>query len=321
LNYSWTGPNGFKANTLTTPVKKGGMYTLTATDPANGCTTSASTTVEENTVIPSGLSINNTSSLTCLNKSVKVFGFSATPNARYLWTGPSGFSSTLATITAIRGGAYTFKVTDTINGCSDSLATTVIDNSKPPVVTITNTGPLSCSKRIVTLSANTTTPNVEYLWIGPDDFFAERKDTTTNIPGSYSVIVNVPATGCKTTEFTEVTGDISGCSRKSTDGGNTATANAQNAPGEVITKFVYKAYPNPVTLNGVIEFATPESTAVTVGLYNSLGVCEKVLFKGNAAAQQRYRLAVPAAQLQAGAYYYIINTGGRSYTGKLVIVR
>jgi hypothetical protein len=45
------------------------------------------------------------------------------------------------------------------------------------------------------------------------------------------------------------------------------------------------------------------------------------LFKGNATARQRYRLAVPATQLSAGAYYYIINTGGKTYTGKLMIVK
>jgi hypothetical protein len=66
---------------------------------------------------------------------------------------------------------------------------------------------------------------------------------------------------------------------------------------------------------------SPENTTVTVGIYNTLGVCEKVLFKGNAAAQQHYQLTVPATQLHAGAYYFIINTGGKTYTGKLVIVK
>jgi hypothetical protein len=45
------------------------------------------------------------------------------------------------------------------------------------------------------------------------------------------------------------------------------------------------------------------------------------LFKGIATAQQRYKLAIPATQLPAGAYYYIINTGNKSYTGKLMIVK
>jgi hypothetical protein len=155
------------------------------------------------------------------------------------------------------------------------------------------------------------------LWLGPDGFADNAASTITNIPGEYSVIVSNATTGCSTTGITVVTGDLSECGRKATGSGNTTTT----VPGEAVTQFAYKAYPNPVTSNSVIEFASPENTAVTVGLYNSLGVCEKVLFKGNATAQQRYKLAVPATQLPAGAYYYIINTGGKTYTGKLVIVK
>jgi hypothetical protein len=58
-----------------------------------------------------------------------------------------------------------------------------------------------------------------------------------------------------------------------------------------------------------------------VGIYNALGVCEKVLFKGTVAANQPYRLAVPVDQLHAGAHYYIINANGKVYTGKLVVVK
>ncbi|HEX6429857.1 MAG TPA: T9SS type A sorting domain-containing protein [Niastella sp.] len=323
LIYSWSGPNGFTSNALTTSVIKGGTYTLTAADPDNGCTTSASTIVDENTGAPTGLSITNPGRVTCLNRTIKITGFSAAPNATYTWTGPNGFTSSLTSINVTKGGSYTFTVKDTINGCSTGLGTTVIDNTIPPVVTIVNTSPLSCSNTRVTLSANTNVQGVGYLWLGPDDFYDVVATTTTNIPGSYSVIVNDPSTGCTTTELTEVTGDLSECERKATNTGNTATATAQNtlAPSEAVTMLTYKAYPNPVTSNSVIEFVSPQNTTVTVSMYNTLGVCAKVLFKGNAAARQRYRLAVPASQLQAGAYYYTINAGGKIYSGRLVIVK
>jgi hypothetical protein len=71
----------------------------------------------------------------------------------------------------------------------------------------------------------------------------------------------------------------------------------------------------------VIEFTSPQNNNVTVGIYNALGTCEKVLYKGMVTAGRSYRLAVPATQLHAGAYYYIINTAGKIYTGKLVIVQ
>jgi hypothetical protein len=33
------------------------------------------------------------------------------------------------------------------------------------------------------------------------------------------------------------------------------------------------------------------------------------------------RVAIPVVQLHAGAYYYIINADGKTYTGKLMIVK
>jgi len=319
MTYSWSGPFGYSANTLTASVQKGGTYIITATDPTNGCQTSASTVVEENSAAPSGLSVNNTSSITCLQPTVTISGRAAATNAAYKWTGPGTFSATTTSISVSVGGDYTFKVTDTVNGCSSSLTTTVVDNSAPPVVSITNTSPLSCANPVVTLTANIGIPNADILWLGPDDWFATVASATTNLPGDYSVLVTNRTTGCSTTQLTTVTGDLSDCGRKAT--GNTAAATTNTTAGAVVTQFTWKAYPNPVTSTGVIEFTSPDNTTVTAGIYNTLGVCEKILFKGNATAQQRYKLAVPATQLKAGAYYYIINTGGRSYTGKLMIVK
>jgi trimeric autotransporter adhesin len=321
LNYKWTGPEGYTANTLTASVRRGGTYTLTATDPANGCTTSANTEVAENTTAPTGISITNPGSITCLIPEIPLSGFTVTPNATYTWTGPEGYTSSFLEIMVNKPGDYMLKVTDTINGCSDSVRTTVIDNAKPPVLTIINTSPLSCSNKVVKLEVVMNVANPEILWSGPGGWYRTDAKTTTSVPGQYSLFVGDLDNGCSTNETFQVTGKVSGCAREATGSGNTATINGQNAPGELITTFAYKAYPNPVTSTGVIEFTSPENTTVTVGLYNSLGVCEKVLFKGNAAAQQRYKLAVSSTQLQAGAYYYIINAGGKVYSGRLVIVK
>src|ERR1044072_5829574 len=168
LNYSWTGPQGFTANTLTTAVTRGGTYTLRVTDPTNGCYTTASTVVEENTAAPSGLSITNPGSITCLIPSIPLTGYSITPNAVYTWTGPNGYTSSLTQINVDKGGDYKLTVTDTINGCSASLTTTVVDNAQPPVVTIINTSPLSCSNPVVALEVVTNIVNPEILWVGPD---------------------------------------------------------------------------------------------------------------------------------------------------------
>ena len=145
--------------------------------------------------------------------------------------------------------------------------------------------------------------------------------TSTSTAGFYFITVKDPSNGCDITEITEVTEDFSDCGARKSTSTAVTTATEPNTPAAGISSFTYKAYPNPVMANGVIEFASPQSTNTTVSLFNALGTCEKVLFKGTVAANRMYRVAIPATQLSAGAYYYIINTGGKSYTGKLVIVK
>jgi hypothetical protein len=320
LTYRWSGPNGFTANTITTSVPRGGTYTLTATDPANGCTTSASTVVEENTTPPGELSLSTSGIITCLNKTVSITGHSSSSGVNYQWEGPNGYNSTSPSGSVSVGGIYTLTATNPGNGCISRKSTTVIENTTPPAFTITNTSPITCTNPTVTLTANTNTPNAEFLWLGPD-FVDVAASTSTSTAGFYFITVKDPSNGCDITEITEVTEDFSDCgARKSTTVAATKPVD-QNIPAAQVTSFTYKAYPNPVITNGVIEFTSPQSTNTTVSLYNALGTCEKVLFKSLVTANRIYRVAIPAAQLQAGAYYFIINTGSKSYTGKLVIVK
>lgn len=320
LTYRWSGPNGFTANTLTTAVARGGTYTLTATDPVNGCTTSASTAVEENTAQPGEISIFNSGTITCLNSSVTISGQSSSSGVNYKWEGPNGYTSSSSSATVTRGGIYTLKAINPVNGCESGKSTNVAEFTTAPTFTIVNTSPISCANPTVTLSATTTTPNAEFLWIGPD-FVSVDATTTTSTSGFYFITVKNPVNGCNTTQSIEVTENYSDCgARKSTTVAATKPAD-QNIPAAQVTSFTYKAYPNPVITNGVIEFTSPQSTNTTVSLYNALGTCEKVLFKSLITANRIYRVAIPAAQLQAGAYYFIINTGSKSYTGKLVIMK
>ena len=314
--YTWFGPNGFTSSVQNPTVNTAGTYTVLVTEPTKGCTDTANVTVTINTTAPVDISMNNPGSITCLTNSVTLSGMTSSSNVSYLWTGPNGYSAASSTATVMHGGVYTLTATNLVNGCTASKSATVGENTTTPVITIGNTSPISCTHPMVSLSANTSTANAAYLWIGPEDLVDLAPTITTGIAGFYIVTVTDQSNGCTATEFTEVTEDYSDC------GARKATTSAENTSANTaVTKFTFTAYPNPVTSNGIIEFASPDNTAITVRLYNTLGICEKVLFKGNATAGQHYRLSVPAAQLQAGAYYYIINAGGKTYTGRLVIVK
>lgn len=316
MNYSWIGPNSFTASTLNASITKGGTYIFTATNPTNGCAATASTVVEENTTPPGEISINNSGTINCLTSSVTISGSSSSSGVNYKWTSPNGFSSSSPSATVMHGGLYTLTATNPVNGCTSSKSTTVNENTTPPSITIGNNSPISCANPVVTLSVVTNATNASYLWLG-DDFISDAPVVTTTTAGLYILTVTDQISGCSNQELVEVTEDYSDCgARKATN------ASAQQNIQEVtVNSFTYKAYPNPVITNGVIEFTSPQSATATVSIYNALGTCEKVLFKGAVMANRVNRVSVPATQLAAGAYYFIINSGGKSFTGKLVIVK
>ncbi|OQP48223.1 hypothetical protein A4D02_05760 [Niastella koreensis] len=319
-NYSWTGPNGFTNTTLNPTISKGGTYIFTATNPATGCAASANTTVEENTVHPGEISINNSGIITCLTGSITISGSSSSTDVSYKWGGPNGYSSSSSSASVMHGGLYTLTATNAANGCTSRKSTTVIENTTTPVVTIDNNSPISCTNPVVTLTANTTTPNASFLWFGPD--VADVVPTiTTSGAGTYFVTVTDPVNGCNTTSSTEVTEDYSNCGARKVTTASAAKTGEQNTPVSSVSSFTYKAYPNPAIANAMIEFTSPQNAQTTISIYNALGACEKVLFKGMANANRKYQVTIPATEMKAGAYYYIINTDGKSYTGKLMIVK
>jgi hypothetical protein len=276
--------------------------------------------VVQNTTPPGEISINNSGTINCLTSSVTISGISSSSGVNYKWTSPNGFSSNSSSATVMHGGLYTLTATNPVNGCTNSKSTTVNENTTPPSITITNTSPISCAHPTVTLSVVTNATNASYLWLG-DDLISDARVVTTTTAGLYILTVTDQISGCSNQELVEVTEDYSDCgARKATTAATNASAQ-QSIQEVTVNSFIYKAYPNPVITNGIIEFTSPQSATATVSIYNALGTCEKVLFKGTVMANRVNRVPVPATQLVAGAYYYIINSGGKSFTGKLVIVK
>lgn len=320
VNYGWTGPNGFTASTLNASITRGGTYIFTATNPTNGCAATASTIVEENTTPPGEISINNSGVINCLTSSVTISGSSSSAGVDYKWEGPNGYSSSSSSATVMHGGLYTLTATNPDNGCTSSKSTSVTENTAAPSITIGNNSPISCANPEVTLSVTTNATNASFLWLG-DELISDAPVTNTTIPGLYIITVTDLESGCSNTDYTEVTADYSDCGARIATTVATAKTAEQNATVTGVNSFTYKAYPNPVLTNGTIEFVSPQNANATVSIYNTLGACEKVLFKGNVMANRLNRVSVPATQLSAGTYYYIINSGGRSFTGRLVIVK
>ena len=201
-NYSWTGPPTFTSavqNPLisNTPVNGGGIYTVTATSLAAGCTATATTSV---TVKPLPTVTPTTPVSICANTPL-VLNVNATAGVTYAWTGPNTFTSTLQNPTvnslATTDMTGTYSITVTLNGCtaSNSVSATV-----KPLPTVTPTTPVSiCANTPLVLNVNATAGGT-YAWTGPNTFTSTLQNPTVNslattgMTGTYSITVTL--NGC-----------------------------------------------------------------------------------------------------------------------------
>lgn len=187
----WTGPDGFTSPLQNPVVSVPGVYTLTATNPANGCTGSATATVTADQAPPVAAALGGV--LTCDQPKISLSGASNTPGATFEWTGPNGFSAQIPEPETGLPGTYLLTVTAP-NGCTGTASAQVVADQQTPIVTAMG-GLLTCSALQVVLNANTDLPPVFYTWSGPNGFFSNLPNPETGEPGVYTVTVTA-ANGC-----------------------------------------------------------------------------------------------------------------------------
>ncbi|MDW8157271.1 MAG: hypothetical protein RML72_00105, partial [Bacteroidia bacterium] len=194
--YQWLGPNGF-ASTEQSPVRQGitlndaGVYLVSAI--VNGCTSEPHSVQVTVLRTPTPLRAGNNGPL-CAGQALQLTASSFT-GARYLWSGPNGFSSQaqnpqIFNASTAQSGVYS--VIAVLGSCSSEVATTqVVVNSSPGNILAGSNSPV-CSGQTLFLTS-TTIPGVKYQWRGPDGFYSEeqnpvRLDISNIQAGTYSVI-------------------------------------------------------------------------------------------------------------------------------------
>ncbi len=195
--FHWSGPGitPGNQNQQNPTVDQGGTYTLTVTDPANGCTKTSTATVNGDFTPPTANG-SVSGQLTCTVNTVQLNLTTNAPNATFEWTGPNGFSSNIANPNAIAAGEYYGVVTNTANGCKGFDTITVVQNIAPPGASASVDGQLNCINDTVPLLGNSPlAPNVTYLWMGPD-FSSNLQNPFTDTAGTYTLIVTGNANGC-----------------------------------------------------------------------------------------------------------------------------
>jgi hypothetical protein len=199
--YSWTA-GGSTPTGSTTVVSSGGTYTLSVTNPTNGCVATTTVAVVANTTPPS-IFIGKHGAITCANPTVTLKGSSNTPEATFSWT-PGGSAPTNGTTTVTSPGTYTLQVTDPANGCVSTLTTAVTSNTTVPNVSAGSNKTITCTSPSVTLNGSSSTSGATFSWT-PGGSTPTSSTTVVSANGTYTLKVTDPANGCTATATVAVT--------------------------------------------------------------------------------------------------------------------
>ena len=190
-SYNTTGPNNFVSTDPIPLVTSPGIYRVIVTD-NNGCTAEKSIIINENRTPPFDVLAAETK--TCIRDSVILSFTSSSTIDTILWTGPSGFSSSLAMPKVFEPGLYILQANGR-NGCALVDSVVVVFDTIKPLIQIT-VDTLSCKQPEFTLQKSANIIIDKYIWTSP----AGQIDTSLNYvidaPGNYQLRA-IGVNGCE----------------------------------------------------------------------------------------------------------------------------
>ena len=194
VTFTWMPMN---VNTSTASATSVGNYTLTVTNPLNGCTSSTVVAVTQNTVQPN-ITSSTPATLNCTSTAVTINGGSSTAGVTYTWQ-PGNITS--SSISATSAGNYTLTVTNPLNGCTNTTVVAVTQNTTQPNVTAVTAGTITCNTTSVTLTGNSLTPGVTFTW---QPMNVNTSTASATSAGNYTLNVTNPVNGCTNTAVASV---------------------------------------------------------------------------------------------------------------------
>jgi hypothetical protein len=183
--FAWEGPclNGVEASCA-------GTYTVTATNPSNGCTNQVSVAVEENYSLPVGV-VPDPAMITCATPSAPLLATFDPPGTSLVWTGPCLMPGMPPMANC--AGLYELEATHPLSGCSIFADVQVMENTTPPVVNLPPIPALTCAEPCQTIVVPDI-PGIQLLFLGqplPPGFEIEVCQ-----PGAYTLEARSLLNGC-----------------------------------------------------------------------------------------------------------------------------
>jgi hypothetical protein len=301
VTYAWSGPSGFTSTLQNPSVTVAGNYQLTVTNPANGCTSTATAVVTQNITAPTA-SATAGPVLTCAQLSSQVFATTTANNPTYAWAGPNNFSSAVQNPTVNAPGTYIVTITSPSNGCTNSATALVTQDIAPPALA-TNVGPtITCtqlSSQVFATSAN----NATYAWTGPNNFSSTTQNPTVNAAGAYKVTVTLPTNGCTSSATATVLLNQTPPGANATAGTLTCTNTNVTLSGSSGGNQVTYAWNGPGGTSNQQNF-----TVTTAGVYNLTTTDGVNGCTSTTSATVALNVVQPVAAATVGANLNCINT-------------
>lgn len=206
VSYFWQGPGGFTSGVQNPSItnalpSNAGLYSLQVH--TSGCSTQVVTTSVSINTTPAAPTAGATQVVLCTGDNLNLTA-TIVPGAGYVWSGPSGFASTMQNPVinnVTTGQAGTYSVYTQIGSCNSPVSTvSIIINSGPPSVMAGSNSPL-CEFSALNLMAGNITGGT-YNWVGPNGFTSSQQNPVINPvtltdAGVYTLTVN---NGCASTQ-------------------------------------------------------------------------------------------------------------------------
>lgn len=191
-SYSWSNGAVPGPGLNTAVVSAAGTYTVTVTQ-SNGCSSTASVTVNSIGGSIPPVSAAKSGDLSCTNTSVTLFATPVT-GATYVWSGGATPIAGTGNATATAAGTYTVVVTAP-NGCSAIASVTVSSTGNTIPVSLSKSGDLGCAVSSVTLTASSVA-GATFSW-SAGATPAVGGSATVTAAGNYTVTAS--SNGCTST--------------------------------------------------------------------------------------------------------------------------
>ncbi|MFN4256497.1 MAG: PKD domain-containing protein [Saprospiraceae bacterium] len=214
----WTTTNGqisSGANTLAPTIASPGTYLLQITDLANGCTATDAVEIlkDENAPLASA---GAPDTLTCDVLQTTLAGTASTGTGiSYSWTTAdgrivSGQNSLAPTVDA--PGTYLLTVVNALNGCTNTSAVVIAEDTAQPNVDAGLPNTLTCEKTSLNLMATALATGATFSvsWTTSDGHIVSGGNMLApqiDAPGTYVLTVKNLKNGCQSTDFVEVSID------------------------------------------------------------------------------------------------------------------